>query len=128
MWMVALIGPLLVLSGFGLYMGSNTLLGRFRRTPWEFLALSAVGVLAGVAIALHRGGIGSVIAAVASAGLFAFLVWFFFGYSMYGAREDRPRVGEPFPEFRLPTSEGGIFDLAAERGKQHLLIFYRGSW
>src|SRR5262249_51530371 len=54
-------------------------------------------------------------------------VWFFFGYSMYRAREDRPRVGERFPEFRLPTSEGGVFDLAAERGKQHLLIFYRGA-
>src|SRR5262249_49460024 len=78
-------------------------------------------------IALHGRGIGSLIAAVVSAALFAFLVWFFFGYSMYGAREDRPRVGERFPEFRLPTSEGGVFDLAAERGKQHLLIFYRGA-
>jgi len=126
--MAVLIGPLLVLSGFGLYMGSNTLLGRFRRIPWEFLALSALGVAAAVAIALYRGGIGSVIAAVVSAALFAFLVWFFFGYSMYGTREDRPRVGERFPEFRLPTSDGGVFDLAAERGRQHLLIFYRGSW
>jgi peroxiredoxin len=47
---------------------------------------------------------------------------------MYGDREDRPRVGDRFPAFRLPTSDGGVFDLAAGRGKRHLLIFYRGSW
>ena len=39
--MAALIGPLLVLSGFGLYMGSTTFFGRFRRVPWEFLAVDA---------------------------------------------------------------------------------------
>jgi peroxiredoxin len=47
---------------------------------------------------------------------------------MYAGREDRPRVGDRFPEFRLPASDGVVFDLAAEHGKRHLLIFYRGSW
>ena len=126
--MAVLIGPLLVLSGFGLYMGSTTFLGRFQRTPWEFLAVSALGPVAAIAIALRDGGTASIAAAGVSVVLFAFLVWFFFGYSMYTTREDRPRLGDRFPEFRLPTSEGGVFDLAAERGKRHLLIFYRGSW
>jgi len=126
--MMILLGPVLVLSGFGLYMLSNTQLGRFRRIPWEFLAVSTLGAVVAVATALREGGTASAIAAIVSAALLAFLVWFFFVYSMYGAREARPRAGDRFPDFRLPTSEGGVFDLAAERGKRHLLIFYRGSW
>jgi hypothetical protein len=126
--MMTLVGPLLVLSGFGLYMLSNTHFGRFRRIPWEFLAVSALGVVVAVATALRQGGAASAIAAIVGAVLFAFLLWFFFVHTMYAAREDRPRIGDRFPEFRLPTSDGGTFDLAAERGKRHLLIFYRGSW
>jgi hypothetical protein len=126
--MMLLLGPVLVLSGFGLYMLSNTRLGRFRRIPWEFLAVSALGAIVAVATALREGGTASAVAAVVSAVLFAFLLWFFFVYSMYATREEKPRVGDRFPEFRLPTSDGGVFDLATERGKRHLLIFYRGSW
>jgi len=126
--MVALLGPVLVLAGFGLYMATNTLLGRFRRIPWEFLAVSALGVLLAAVDALRARGPADVVAASVSAILFLGLVWFFFGYSMYGDREDRPRVGDRFPQFRLPTSEGGVFDLAVERGTRHLLLFYRGSW
>jgi hypothetical protein len=40
------------LSGFGLYMATNTLLGRFRRIPWEFLGVSALGVIAAVLLIL----------------------------------------------------------------------------
>src|SRR5882762_9025324 len=98
------VGPLLVASGFGLYMGTNTLLGRFRRMPWEFLAVSALGVLVAIAIAVRSGGTANVVAAVVSVALGGFLLWFFFIFSMYGAREDRPRVGDRFPDFRLPTS------------------------
>jgi O-antigen/teichoic acid export membrane protein len=124
----ALIGPLLVLAGFGLYMATNTRYGRFRRIPWEFLAISALGALVGVAIAFARDGAGSWVAAAVGVIGFAFLVWFFFAFTMYGVREDRPRVGDRFPALRLPTSDGRVFDLAAERGRRHLLVFYRGSW
>ena len=126
--MTSLAGPLLVLSGFGVYMATNTLLGRFRRMPWEFIALSALGPPVGIGLALRSGGAASIAGAVVSVALFGFLVWFFFVFSMYGAREDRPRVGDRFPDFRLPTSDGAVFDFAAVRGKRHLLIFYRGSW
>jgi hypothetical protein len=126
--MLTLIGPLLVLSGFGLYMASNTLLGRFRRIPWEFLAVSAAGAVAAVILAARESGTAATVGAGASIVLFALLLWFFFGYSMYAAREDRPRVGDRFPQFRLPTSNGAVFDLASERGRRHLLLFYRGSW
>jgi len=126
--MAALLGPLLVLSGFGLYMATNTLLGRFRRVPWEFLAVSALGVVTAVVLALISGGASNLAGAAASVIAFGLLLWFFFGYSMYPPREDRPRVGDRFPDLRLPTSDGTVFDLAAARGKRHLLVFYRGSW
>ena len=126
--MLALLGPFVVLSGFGLYMASNTLLGRFRRVPWEFLAVSAAGVIAAVVLAAREPGTAATVAAAVSVVLFGLLLWFFFGYSMYAAREDRPRVGDRFPQFRLPTSDGAVFDLASERGRRHLLLFYRGSW
>ena len=126
--MLALLGPFVVLSGFGLYMASNTLLGRFRRVPWEFLAVSAVGVIAALILAARGPGMAATVGAAASVVLFALLLWFFFGYSMYAAREDRPRVGDRFPQFRLPSSDGAVFDLGSERGKRHLLLFYRGSW
>ncbi len=126
--MAALVGPLIVLAGFGLYMASNTLLGRFRRVPWEFLAVSAFGVVLAAAFALRDGGAAAVVATALSALLFGLLVLFYLRFSMYGPREDRPRVGDRFPDFRLPTSDGGVFDLAERRGQRHLLIFYRGSW
>jgi hypothetical protein len=126
--MVASIGPLLVIAGFVLYMITNTKLGRFRRIPWEFLAVSAAGVLHSIGYLAAHPGMGSAIAATVSVALGGFLAWFFFVFSMYGPREDRPRIGERFPDFVLPASDGGIFDFAAARGKRHLLIFYRGTW
>src|SRR5437870_5692691 len=101
-----IVGPLLVACGFGLYMATNTLRGRFRRMPWEFLAVSALGVVVAIAIALRSGGKANGVAAGVSVALGGFLVWFFFVYSMYEPREDRPRVGDRFPDFRLPTSDG----------------------
>jgi peroxiredoxin len=50
-----------------------------------------------------------------------------FSYSMYGEREDRPRVGDRFPEFNLPASDGSRYAFAAADRKRRLLIFYRGS-
>jgi hypothetical protein len=125
---VAILPPLIVASGFGLYMATNTLLGRFRRVPWEFLAISAFGVALGLVLALRDSTPAHITGAAVGSALFGFLIWFFFRFSMYGAREDLPRVGDRFPEFRLPASDGTTFDFTANRGKRHLLIFYRGSW
>src|SRR5262245_65500022 len=105
--MMTLVGPLLVLSGFGLYMLSNTHFGRFRRIPWEFLAVSALGVVVAVATALREGGAASAIAAIVSAVLSAFLLWFFFVHTMYAAREHRPRIGHHFRGLVRPTSTAG---------------------
>jgi hypothetical protein len=126
--MTALLGPLLVLAGFALYFVTSTRLGRFRRIPWEWLAVSGLGAAIAVGNALAHGGALGWASALTSLALLGFLLWFFFGFTMYGPREDRPRVGDPFPAFRLPASDGSLFDLAEHRGKRILLIFYRGSW
>jgi len=57
-----------------------------------------------------------------------FACWFLFSFSMYGPREDRPRVGERFPDFTLPASDGSTFSLAAARGRRLLVLCYRGDW
>lgn len=124
----ALLGPALVIAGFAVYMITNVFLGRFRRLPWEFIALSTVGALISAASAVAAPSASTVGAAFVSGGLLAFLYWFFFSFSMYGPREDRPRVGDPFPTFRLPASDGSLYDSMAAAGKPRLLIFYRGSW
>jgi hypothetical protein len=123
-----LLGPVLVIAGFALYMASNTQLGRFRRMPWEFLAVSAAGVLHALGYFATHPTASTATAAVISVALGGFLGWFFFSFSIYGTREDRPRVGDRFPDFILPASDGGVFDFAAARGRRHLLIFFRGSW
>jgi hypothetical protein len=41
---------------------------------------------------------------------------------------DRIRVGQPAPEFRLPSSGGRTVAISEFRGKPVVLVFYRGSW
>jgi hypothetical protein len=126
--LATVLGPILVIAGFALYMTTNTQLGRFRRMPWGFLAVTASGVLHSLGYFVTHPALSTGIAAAISLALGGVLGWFFFVFSMYGPREDRPRVGERFPHFVLPASDGGVFDWAAARGRRHLLIFYRGSW
>jgi hypothetical protein len=121
------LGPVLVISGFGFYTITNVVLGRFRRMPWESIAPSTTGALVSArwllrACSVDRG------CGARSGGLLAFLYWFFFSLSMYGAREDRPRVGDSFPTFRLPASDGSLYDSNTGTRTRRLLIFYRGSW
>ena len=117
-----------MISGFGFYMITNVFLGRFRRMPWEFIALSTMGALVSTALALARPSPSTMAAASVSTALLAFLYWFFFSFSMYGPREDRPSVGDLFPTFHLPGSDGSLYDSTSAAGKRRLLIFYRGSW
>jgi hypothetical protein len=125
--LLTLAGPALAMSGFGLYMLTSNR-GRFRRIPWEFLALSLLGGLISLGRVIAVPTAATLAAALVSVGFLGFLAWFFFVHTMYGPREDRPRVGDRFPEFRLPTSEGAVYDFAGAHGRRRLLIFYRGSW
>ncbi len=109
-------------------MATNVWLGRFRRYPWEFLAVSVFGALFSAVRAATAPSAPTSVAAVVSVVGIAALAWFFFSFSMYGAREDRPRVGELFPAFQLTASDGELYDSRADHGTRRLFIFYRGSW
>lgn len=123
-----LIGPIVVLSGFLLYLASNVWLGRFRRLPFEFLALCSAGALYAVVRAFTAHSAAATASALVSVALLGGISWMWFSYSMYGERADRVRVGDRFPDFRLPASDGSLYAFAAEDRKRRLLIFYRGSW
>lgn len=40
----------------------------------------------------------------------------------------RIQVGQPAPDFILPTGAGRTLSLSSFRGKNVVLVFYRGHW
>jgi hypothetical protein len=126
--LATLVAPLLAIGGFAAYLALTTGFGVFRRIPTEFLAIVAFGAGLGLWRAARRPTVGTVVAALLCLAIAGFGSWWLFDYSMYGAREERPAVGERFPDFTLPDSRGGTFDLASARGRPILLLFYRGDW
>jgi peroxiredoxin len=43
-------------------------------------------------------------------------------------RDAGPRVGEPFPDIRLPDQHGSVVDLHAARGSRRaIVVFYRSA-
>lgn len=50
-------------------------------------------------------------------------------YGAFGAAEGAPQLGDTFPDFELPLSDGGTYELAEARGAGPVLVmFYRGFW
>jgi hypothetical protein len=125
--MAAVLAPLVSIAGFAAYFLATFKLALYRRYPWEFLAVIAAGAVLGAVAFVRAPSAGRAAGALASAGVLGFACWFLFAFSMYGRREDRPRVRERFPDFTLPASDGGSFRLAAER-RPRLLVLYRGAW
>jgi len=41
---------------------------------------------------------------------------------------NRIQVGRPAPDFALPTGDGRMLSLSDFRGKNVVLVFYRGQW
>lgn len=115
--------------------GLNALL----ETPVVFLALAAAGValslvgLRRVFSASYRGGfLGRAFAGllgVVNLGLVALFCWYLFGYSyQLPAAVAGPAIGAPAPTFSLRDQTGATLDLAALRGRNVVLVFYRGFW
>src|SRR5262245_22127584 len=102
--MASVLAPLLTVAGFVGYFVAATQFGWMPRTPWLFLAIMAAGVALGVRAWWRHPRLGTRLSAVLASGVFAFALWFLFSASMLRPREDRPRVGETFPDFALPTS------------------------
>ena len=122
--------PLVAALAFAGYFLPFAVLRRplYRRVPWEFLGVIAGATALALVHATRAPALGTAIAVVLSTGALAFAAWFFLSFSMYGPREDRPAVGERFPDFTLPTSEGTTFSLADARGRRLLVLCYRGDW
>ena len=126
--MLTVLAPLLALGGFGLYFLVCTRFAVWRRTPWEYLAVSAAGAILGLWEVVRTPGVASAFSALLAVGGTGFFFWFIFSFSMFDAREDRPRPGDAFPDFTLPASDGSRFGLADAHGRRLLILFYRGAW
>jgi hypothetical protein len=88
------------------YFVAVTRFALWQRIPWPFMAMTAAGALLGAGAFLASPGLATAGAGLASAALLAFLLWHVLVYSQFGAREDQPRVADPFPDFALPDSRG----------------------
>jgi hypothetical protein len=126
--MAALLPPLISIAGFVLYFVITTRFGIYRRVPWEYMAVIVAGVVLGVVQLRRHPGLTTATGTLVAAAVLGFASWYLFSYSMYAAREDRPAVGDAFPDFTLPVSDGGTYRLADANGTRRLLIFYRGAW
>ena len=122
------LAPLLAVGGAAAYVLLTLKLGLYWRVPWPFLAVILAGAALGVATLVRRPGVGSGVSAVVSGGVLVLALWWVFSFSMFGPREDRPRVGDAFPDFALPSAGGGTFALSERAGRRHLLMLYRGDW
>ena len=126
--MLTLLAPLLSIAALGLYFLLCFRFAVWRRVPWEFLAVTFAGAGLGVYQVARAPGVATAAGAVLAVGVAAFGCWFIFSFSLYGAREDRPRPGDPFPDFSLPASDGTRFALGDAHGRRLLILFYRGAW
>ena len=125
--MVAILAPLLTIAGFVGYLVATIQFAWFQRTPWLFLGVMLLGVALGVRAVWRHPRIWTGLSAALSVAVFAFACFFLFWATMHGPREDRPRVGETFPDFALQTSTGETFQLASS-DRRHLIVLYRGDW
>ena len=123
-----ILAPLLAIGGIAAYFVLAIRFALFQRVPWEFLAISACGAALGVYALWRRPGLASGASALVSVGVLALSCWYLFSFSMFAPREDRPRVGDVFPDFALTSASGEPFQLSARDGRRHLLILYRGDW
>jgi len=103
--------------------------GVYRRIPYEHYILLSGSI--GVGIYAWRqdpswvtGGPIFIVVLVAG-----FLVWYVHWGSVFPRSELRIRVGDRFPDFSLPDSDGKTITADDLGGKQSALyLFYRGDW
>lgn len=126
--MMTLVGPLLAVAGLVAYFAVALRFAVYRRIPWVFLGLTASGAAIGLLELVRRPGIGTAAAAVVAVAVLASASWYLLSYSMFGSREDRPAVGDLFPDFTLPSSSGEPFSLRESRAQRRVVILYRGDW
>ena len=121
--------PLVAAGALSVYFALPLLrIPQSRRIPWEFLVVVIGATLIAAYRVARAPGVATAVAAATSLAILGFAIWFFFVFSMYRRREERPAVGERFPDFALPASDGSTFRLAGTRGRRLLVLCYRGDW
>ena len=86
---------------------------RLKRGVGGIVVAAVMGLGAIFAVSAGGGGGGGDAQATSGGGKYAYAV-------------GNPGPGKPAPELRLPSTAGGTFDLAAQRGKTTLLYFQEG--
>jgi hypothetical protein len=132
-----LLGIAAVISYFGLVIQQNPGLAFLVDFPFVSLALAAGGiVLSGLGVwrafrpvERYRGRLLASILAVLNLAVTGFLVGFLFvGSYVLPASEGAPTVGTAAPELQLADDRGQTVRLSDLRGRNVVLVFYRGFW
>src|SRR5262245_31433176 len=124
-----------VVGYFALVMRHDSGLNWLLRTPVVNLALVAVGLflsLVGVISAFQHTRGGRVLAPILGAlnlALCGFWVWQLFVASYHlPSAAHAPAVGTAAPDFELRNDHGDPVRLSSWRGRNVVLLFYRGFW
>lgn len=103
--------------------------GIYRRVPYELFAFVGASALVGLLAAIERPGVFVAGLFACELGALVLLTWYMGVGARFPRGEVSVRVGDKFPQFRLPDSEGVEFDSRALAGKSTALyLFYRGDW
>ncbi len=78
--------------------------------------------------ATHRGRVLAPVLGALNVGLAVLFGLMLFHFSELPVAAAAPQVGQTAPDFTLADQSGAPFQLAALRGKNVLLVFYRGHW
>ena len=132
-----LAGPLVTFGGVASYYAYFGRIPALRDVPWLNLPLAALGVaISGWGMLRpfrspdrYRGrflGPAGLVVSLLVFGMFAFYV-FIFSYDL-PPPNDRVAVGATAPDFTLSDPTGKPVSLSEFRGRNVVLVFYRGYW
>ncbi len=123
------------LFGFFLYAGASTdpANAAFSERPWAWEAVVVACAIASVLLPRRLGWTGdlrraTVPASVGAALMATFLVAYVHAYSFTLPDGAPPAVGDVAPALEVTDPEGRTTSLAAHRGEDVLVVFYRGHW
>jgi predicted membrane channel-forming protein YqfA (hemolysin III family) len=103
--------------------------GIYRRIPYEQYLLMGVATLLAFYAVWQDRSILTLVALAVSALVLGVLIWFIHFESKFPRARLKIKIGERFPSFSLPDSQGGVYESDRKRGeKSALYLFYRGDW
>lgn len=116
----------ILITAIALYLRLPTL-HLYMPHPWPVYVLLAAALVAALKSDARRALKVPVVALCALIGIV--FVGYHESYSRIEIPELAVQIGDPFPNFTLPTSQGATFSSGSLRGQSRALyIFYRGDW